>query len=266
MTQQGFPLKREVALHFHSEFRKARADALRDAEDFDGIMFCLERLGRTLEPKGAGLAAFKAAIVNVARFSPLAEDLPARWADCHTSFSVLYELVRNGRNDAFHQGAVARNLTGHAIAVSLVLEDALMYGSETLGDFMVRDPVCAQLWQPISFLRQTMLVNSFSFLPVLNGDGDNRRWHFVSDHAIAHYPRSIESDKAREQAELRKQALAQPLDVAIASGHIKTIPTDTYTRNTPVGKVINVSKEHPVLVVREGTNELLGIVTAFDLL
>jgi hypothetical protein len=33
-------------------------------------------------------------------------------------------------------------------------------------DFMVKDPVRASLWQPISSVRSSMLVNSFSFLPI----------------------------------------------------------------------------------------------------
>ena len=32
-----------------------------------------------------------------------------------------------------------------------------------VSDFMVRNPVCASMWQPLSFIRQSMLVNSFSY-------------------------------------------------------------------------------------------------------
>jgi hypothetical protein len=65
-----------------------------------------------------------------------------------------------------HQGAFARRLTGHAIELSLVLEDALRRSldSPVVGDYMVRGPICAEPWQPISFIRQRMLANSFSFL------------------------------------------------------------------------------------------------------
>ena len=56
--------------------------------------------------------------------------------------------------------------------------------SKHVSDFMVRDPVCAHLWQPISLIRQRMLTNSFSCLPVQN---EEEQWCLVSDLQIAMY-------------------------------------------------------------------------------
>ena len=41
--------------------------------------------------------------------------------------------------------------------------------SEKIGDYMVPNPVCASDWQPVGFVRQMMLANSFSYIPVCTG-------------------------------------------------------------------------------------------------
>src|SRR5439155_14524227 len=117
----------------------------------------------------------------LAAVSPLFDSIPQRWRHLHTPFSVLYELVRRGRNAAMHEGASARHLTLHAIELALVLEDALMMGMDQIGDYMVRNPVYAALWQPLSFVRQEMLVNSFSYLPVAIEERSGKDWRLVSD-------------------------------------------------------------------------------------
>ena len=81
-----------------------------------------------------------------------------------------------------------------------------MTGSEKVGDYMVRDPVCAYLWQPISFIRQQMLAHSFSYLPVYVEV--DPAWKLVSDLLIAKYLRSISDDD-------RKTRLAKSLQEAI---------------------------------------------------
>ena len=118
---------------------------------------------------------------------------------------MLYDLVKDARNDALHQGAFARHLTSHAIELALVLEDALRrrLDSPVVGDYMVRNHVCAELWQPISFIRQQMLANSFSFLPVKSSGRD---WCLISDLDIATY---LGPDALK-----RKPRLAQTLNAA----------------------------------------------------
>ena len=51
-----------------------------------------------------------------------------------------------------------------------------------VSDYMVRDLVCAQLWQPISLVPQRMLTNSFTYLPVQDAKG---QWCLVSDLEVA---------------------------------------------------------------------------------
>jgi len=75
------------------------------------------------------------------------------------------------------------HLTTNAVELSIVLEEAIMNGYDRVGDFMVRNTVCAYLWQPLSFIRQTMLANSFSYLPVPTGDRGSQfgNWLQISD-------------------------------------------------------------------------------------
>ncbi len=84
-----------------------------------------------------------------------------------TPFSLWFHLVRDARNDALHQGAFARHRTIHTIELALRLEDALRQQVPAIVEnYMVRNPTCAECWQPISLIRQQMLANAFSFMPV----------------------------------------------------------------------------------------------------
>src|SRR5690606_5958384 len=107
----------------------------------------------------------------------------------HSDTRTLYRIVQQGRNSALHEGAFARQLTTHAIELAIVIESALTYSMSHIGDYAVHHPVCAAAWHPVSFVRQTMLANSFSFLPINTGDDTTRHWKLISDAAIARYLR-----------------------------------------------------------------------------
>ena len=259
-------MEREAALHFRDQFRQARALTLRDAEAFDELIFVVERMGMCLTGKVANLDKYKHAIATEGERSSLACEVPAAWPQLHIPFSELYDLVQDGRNWAMHQGAFARHLTDHATKLAIVLEDALMNGNNKVRDFMVQNPVCAETWHPLSFIRQRMLESSFSFLPVnLAKKGHPPAWRLISDLEVARYLR----------ANARNARLLQRLDKA--SGDIRAEEPNS-------GRPIQLDKPHlcqpedsvrvalegcnglPVLVTQKETGELLGIVTAFDLL
>ena len=147
-------MEHDAAIYFRDQFRDARARALRDAEAYQEVLFSIERFGSTLTGKIGNLGLYSDAIVDRARASPLAEDIPYKHRNWHVPFPALYEVVRDARNDALHQGASARHLTMHATQLVLVLEDALNEQATNVGDYMVRDPLCAYPWQPISLVRQ----------------------------------------------------------------------------------------------------------------
>ena len=91
-------------------------------------------------------------------------------------------------------------------------------------ELMVRGVVCADPQHPISFIRQQMLQNSFSCLPIQRGDG---RWEAISDVKLATWLRSKSWND-------RKVALAMPLLDALESGliadstHVCSLSSDSH--------------------------------------
>jgi CBS domain-containing protein len=246
----------ETALFFRNALRQARASVLKDAEAYEKIIHVFEGVGRYLCRNAGGLGSYEGAIKAVACLSPLARDVPSRWRELHMPFDRLFKSVQEGRNAAMHEGAFARHLATHSIRLALILEDALMNDSDRVGDWMVSNPVCAELWHPLSFVRQMILEGSFSFLPVKSPDA---KWRLISDLEIAKYLRGSETPGGR------KARLVQSLADAEKPGGIK-LQTPTCCKPTDsVADVLKGWDGTPILVVRENGNELLGIVTAFDL-
>ena len=118
-------LDKNAAQFFRDQLREARESAIRDAEAFDGVIFAIENLGRFLQPTAKGLGNLKHCIVDIAHRSPLSFAPEIQIRTVCTPFETLFDMVRDARNDAMHQGAHARHLTSHAIAMAIVLEDAL---------------------------------------------------------------------------------------------------------------------------------------------
>jgi predicted transglutaminase-like protease len=130
------------AIYFRDLFREARAKAYQDAEAFHEILYTLEKFGIRLTNNVEGLYQYWDEIGKVAEKSPLSSNIDREW---HLPFNELYELVKDARNDALHQGAFARHLTLHATQLVLILEDALMDNASKVSDFMVREPICAYI-------------------------------------------------------------------------------------------------------------------------
>ena len=248
-------LAKEGIVAFRDQLRDARAHAINDAEGYQELLFALERLGSMLVKKIGTLGDYGGNVLKMASLSPLAKEIPKKHTEFHSSSPHLYELIMTARNDALHQGAFARHLAAHAIQLEIVLEDALMSDARTVCDFMVRNPVCAEVWQPISFIRQQMLSNSFSYLPVLR----DAKWHLLSDQSLAQY--------LRVNSEARKQRLALTLDEAIVQNGLTPILARCFNAEDEVSHVMSSFQGHPILVTRrENQQDLIGILTAFDLL
>lgn len=190
-------------LWFRDRLRDARAAAFQDAEAFDEIIVVIERLGAMLVGPKNGLGEYQPAITKLASDSPMAK-VPDEWKGLHLPFTSLFNAVRIRRNEAFHTGAVARHLTHQAVILALILEESLMHGFNHVCDFMVTNPVCAELWQPLSFIRQNMLVNSFSYLPVKDEAG---HWKIVSDCVLADYFRRTPSEQRSRLSETLLEAV-----------------------------------------------------------
>jgi hypothetical protein len=252
-------MDREAALHFRDQLRAARSVALRDAEAHQEIVLTLERLGAYLYGKMATLNSYQGVIAKLAEHSPMATRVPSSLPDLHSTFTRKYEIFRRGRNATVHQGAFARHLTVNAVELSLVLEEALMHGYDQVGDFMVRNPVCAYLWQPLSFVRQAMLSNSFSYLPVLTGSEEQPVWQVVSDSNLVRY--------LRVNGEISTERLMKKLSQAIDHpAGLKLIPVQQCGTDQRLDALSRDSDGLPTLVLSPDGRSLLGILTPFDLL
>jgi predicted transcriptional regulator len=247
----------EELIYLRGQIRDARAAAIRDAEAFTEVLFAVERLGSYLYRAVGSLSKYQGKINKLAGNSPLAKEVPAAHPQAHIPFNRLYETVMRARNDALHQGAYARHLTSRVIELTIVLEDALMSSFTTVGEYMVRNPISASLWQPLSFVRQQMLANSFSYLPVL---GPGSHWCFVSDLDLARY--------LRAKAEVRRDRIAETLRDAVASGGLSLSPAKVVSPGETVESVAAKLDHLPIIITLDGqpSGELIGILTAFDLL
>jgi hypothetical protein len=255
-THRPHQLEREVAAHFRSALREARASALRDAEGWMDVIMVLEHLVAHWAPTANGLAAARDPIARIAAQSSLAERVPAEWRTLHTPFTELFDHVRRGRNAAVHQGAAARRLTVQAVELALILEHAMAPSSDFVSDYMVREPTRAYPWQPVSFVRHQMLTNSFSYLPLHLEFKGERRWWLISDGALARYLRAAAGDVR----------LRTTVAEAVASQQLQVLPAKRVKPTDSASAVFTGDSDLPVLVESGDPPDLIGILTPFDLL
>ncbi len=256
-------INNDIKINFRDQLRVARASVLRDSEAFQEILFVIERFGSYLTKSSISLGEYKPEIEKfVNENSPhLAEKFPNQLRIWHTPFNELYALVKNARNDALHQGAVARNLTKHALKLAIILEEALTESLMTVSDYMVKNPVCAFHWQPISFIRQQMLENSFSYLPVFISD----KWRLISDMDIALYLKFVSNNSRKERlVKTIQEAKSDGLELHEVSNEQLFHGNETIEK---LEKVLKKFRGQPILVASaESPETLVGILTAFDLL
>ena len=130
-----------------------------------------------------------------------------------------------------------------------------MVGSEHVGDYCVRSPVCAEPWQPLSLVRQQMLSSSFSFLPIRIDLGEGKKWYVVSDLELARVLCNPD----------RKVTLGTTVCDAVSRFGLKLPEPQTVEVEASIFSVLQHSGGLPILVVDEACN-LVGIATPFDLL
>jgi CBS-domain-containing membrane protein len=138
----------------------------------------------------------------------------------------------------------------------LVLEDAMAQMLSSVSDFMVREPVAVEWWQPVSLARQKLLEHSFTYLPVIPDDGSEVRL-LVADHHLARFLGPV-------GGEGRLDRLGAQIGHVIQSGELETAEARTVRPEMSVFEVISRMGDHPLLVT-DG-DRLLGIITAFDVL
>lgn len=258
-----------TTLYLRDRLKQARAKALESVEEYHELLFSIERVGyvatraRILSDNkfSGALHQYGPYLRHLAERSDLAEIVPAQWSEWHISFSSLFEIVRIARNDAMHQGAFARHLTANAAILALVLEEALMSDESAIKHnvehYMVRDPTCALAGHPLSFVRQTMLATSYSYLPVYLDFQDKGGWYIISDYAVAQYLRPATQKE-------RNQRLARTVEEAIGEG-LTVRKAVLCNHDVPINEALERSEGGPVLIVAaRKSKQLLGIMTPFD--
>lgn len=273
----------ESRIYFRDLLRDARAKALSNSESFQDILFSLEKMGMFLLKKRAEQDTKHKkdlqtpSVFTLGHYRCEIEKLIS--SSNSIQFSELYDIVLDARNDAMHQGAYARHLTDNCVRLALIIEDALMSNCDRkVSNYMVRNVVQALPWQPISFVRQQMLSNSFSYMPLLvnqsNGMDSKREWVFLSDAHLARYLADSKNNKYEKSKKDIKNERHERL-VTIVKDAIKQNPFDTEDISARTCKPDNTVDDvlekmengKPVIIIDgEDIERIVGIVTAFDLI
>ena len=255
----------EQAIYFRNEFRKARLATEQNPQNCLSIAHVLESFGSQVCKKQHRHALYGCADAIkefVRKHNPTSETL---CPDYHIKFGRLYEIVKDSRNHLAHRGSRAKYFAPRFTELSITIEDALMNHDsiEKVQDYMVRDVATVQLNQPLSAIRQNMLMNSFSYMPYF--DKDECKWFVVSDADIAQY--------LRFNGEYNQNQLYDTLGCAIKSENgIAKHEATVCEPEKLISKILKDSewrkKRHlPILVCHRSNKEhLLGILTASDLM
>lgn len=244
--------------HYLTELRAARAAALADAEAFDQILFGIERLGAHLNGKVESLGKYRLGLRDVAASAESAWEMTDGVAAL--KFDRVFDLVQSARNDALHQGAAARHVTTQCVELALMLEDGLMVTGRRVKDFMVDGPMVAKSFEPLASVRRTLLLNSFSYLPVFIEE----QWKLIHDAKLVVFLRAAASGNDRNRL------LGTSVEVAHATHGLCMESVAAFCHaDDHIESVLAGLNSRPILVVRHqpaGADDLQAILTPFDLL
>ncbi len=244
----------EQRVEFLTRLRSARALVLRDAESFHEAATVLEYIGQIMRGRiENGLGAYKEEIIALATSVNGVDERSVR---------RQFQVVREARNDAVHDGAYVRHLSSRLADLLVLLEEAVMAELPLVGDVMVRSPVFANPWHLVSHVRREMLANSFTNIPICVEEAGRKKWKFITDSGVMQFLRSSPDPATR------KNRVSMAVGDAILSRELTTTPATCCGRDELVSKLAATMSSLPVLVVEtHGAEEqLIGIISAFDLL
>ncbi|WP_414657395.1 CBS domain-containing protein [Deinococcus sp. VB343] len=237
------PVSADEAAYFLKLFRGARYAALEDAENFREICFVLEEFGchlngnntKSLRKYGSLLRSF----ANQKR---------------RQEFSVMFDMVVDARNEASHRGVFARNLAGKSVRLSIILEESLLNMTVQVKHLMSESVIFAEDFYTLAKVREIMLENSFSYIPVMLSG----KYYFISDSLVAKkWQDFIGDDKAKYNTRISQLlSLKELLEAEEILSHAPK--SEAYLK---VG--------HLPLLVFNGKHEnrkVVGILSPFDLL
>ena len=103
-----------------------------------------------------------------------------------------------------------------------------------------------------------MLLHSFSFLPYLV---EKQGWRLLSDADVAKFLISAQSKTDR------RKRLAMPLAEALQPQHgLSSQAAIVVRHDVPKVELINSISNQPMLVQRDSSESVIGILSAFDLM
>jgi len=233
-----------------TRLREARSLILRDSESFHEAAVTLEHIGQVIDGKlKIGLGGYEAGLLRLCVSTGKNE---------YSETKRLFQVVRDARNMAVHEGAWARHLNSRLIDLFLILEEAIVAKLTYVEDLMVRNPVIAEPWHMVAHARKAMLANSFSCLPIYF----EGKWQLLCDTVIMRFLRKEPAPAHfSERLEMRISSLVEKKHIELAPA-ICCSPKDT------LDVIVKKMTYLPVLVTKEIESHarLLGIVTPFDLL
>lgn len=245
---------------FRDRLREARYGALADAEGFQQMCFAFEALGARLRNDSGTLERYQRFLSQLVQ-----QSTPAGYQD----FDILYEALKQARNDAMHTGAYARHAAESAVRLSLLVEEAILSqlvkkedrARTTVAHFMVRTPVVAEIWHTVGHARRLMLLNSFSYLPIFW----KGIWHLLSDMDMAklfqsldHAGRNMVAAASIGEVLNCSEPLLKPRAAAIvdADCEVKTLLNGDHPG---LWLVVNAKEG-------EGLKQLVGVLSPFELM
>ena len=242
--------ERNRMCHTAEALRQARGRVLQGSSQFLDIVQVIERFGREHWKKQHLNCINK----NLA-------GLIDKWNSGGSCEEVcrLLDAMREGRNEAVHEGTLGRRLARDCVRVSIMVEEALRREAKmkSVSDSMVETIVYARLWQTLRTIRRTMMENEFSRLPF----EDDGQWYTVCAEALCVY-----RDQHRDEGQkvwsrtLRcaKERTNNPL--AVRGAELVDLSQDIHEATE------KLKGEGLLLVRRKCDEEIVGVLTAFDLL
>ena len=257
-------LNADTKKYFRNAFREARYAALLNAEDFTPLLHTLESFGSYLyssdsgSNNGGGLYQYEESLKSFISDLPYDKSLPTEYPVLHSEVDFLFTYVRSTRNEFAHQGVYARQKTRFILELCLIFESKLNELEMKASNYAVSGAVTAELWQPLSFIRKEMLVNSYSFIPVYY----EQEWQLIADYNLALYL----NEASKESKSKRKRRESETVERAIKNG-LQIEKAGTVQPNTDISE-LKIATTKPMLVVEKDKNpeRLLGLFTGFDLL
>ncbi|GGI89980.1 CBS domain-containing protein [Deinococcus wulumuqiensis] len=237
------PVSADEAAYFLKLFRGARYAALEDAENFREICFVLEEFGCHLNGNNAK---------SLRRYGSLLRSFANQKK--RQEFSVMFDMVVDARNEASHRGVFARNLAEKSVRLSIILEESLLSMTVQVKHIMSESVIFAEDFYTLAKVRELMLENSFSYIPVMLSD----KYYFISDSLVARkWQDFVGDDKAKYNTKISQSFSVEEL-----------LNAEEILSHAPKSEAYLKVGHLPLLVFdgRHENRKVVGILSPFDLL